>query len=112
MAKHSLKISTFSLALILSVTPLLAAQPAPKISKEAATQTALKAVPHGTIKSMELETEHGKQIYSFDITQPGKTGVTEVHVSAVTGRVVEKKHEGPLKERLENAMEPKMRKSK
>ena len=107
MIKHSIIISLFSLGLALSVAPLLAAQPVPKISKEAATQAALKAVPHGTIKSMELEAEHGQQIYSFDISEPGKTGVTEVHVSALTGRVIENKHEGPLKERLENAVEPK-----
>ena len=61
---------------------------APAVSKEAAAKTALAAVPAGTVKSSELETERGRQFYSFDIVVPGKTGVEEVHVSAATGRVL------------------------
>ena len=48
-----------------------------KITEETARATALKEVPNGTVKSSELEREHGKLIYSFDITAPGKTGIDE-----------------------------------
>jgi uncharacterized membrane protein YkoI len=46
-----------------------------KISLETARATALSKVPNGTVKASELEREHGKLIYSFDISVPGKTGI-------------------------------------
>jgi uncharacterized membrane protein YkoI len=52
-----------------------------KISLETARATALAKVPHGVIRSEELEREHGKLIYSFDIAVPGKLGIQEVNVS-------------------------------
>src|ERR1700710_2910136 len=58
-----------------------------KITLDAARATALAQVPNGTVKSEELEREHGKLIYSFDIVVPGKSGIEEVNVSAVTGKV-------------------------
>src|SRR5450756_321260 len=54
-----------------------------KISEETARATALKEVPTGTVKSSELEREHGKLIYSVDVTVPGKTGINEVNVNAI-----------------------------
>lgn len=41
----------------------------------------------GTIKSSELEKEHGKMIYSFDI-KTADGGTTEVNIDAVTGAVI------------------------
>ena len=72
-----------------------------KITKEAATKTALAKVPGGVVKSVELEREHGKLIYSFDITVAGKAGVDEVQVSAINGSVVSVVHENAKAEKKE-----------
>jgi uncharacterized membrane protein YkoI len=82
-----------------------------KISQDAAQATALKEVPNGTVKSSELEREHGKLIYSFDITVPGKTGIEEVNVNAIDGTVVAKQHETPKTEKAEAAKEAKEKKA-
>jgi uncharacterized membrane protein YkoI len=82
-----------------------------KISEETARATALKQVPNGTIKSSELEREHGKLIYSFDISVPGKTGIDEVNVNAIDGSVVAKQHETPKAEKTEAAQEAKEKKA-
>jgi hypothetical protein len=78
-----------------------------KITLDAARATALAKVPGGTVQSEELEREHGKLIYSFDIQVPGKTGVEEVNVNAITGKVVGKKYESAKTEAKEKAMERK-----
>ena len=83
-----------------------------KISLETARATALKQVPNGTVKSSELEREHGKLIYSFDITVPGKSGIDEVNVNAIDGSVVAKQHETPVAEKKEAAQEAKEKKAK
>jgi uncharacterized membrane protein YkoI len=83
-----------------------------KISLETARATALKEVPNGTVKSSELEREHGKLIYSFDITVPGKTGIEEVAVNAIDGSVVTHEHETPKMEKKEAAQEAKEKKAK
>jgi uncharacterized membrane protein YkoI len=59
-----------------------------KISKEDAQATALAQAPGGIVKESELEKEHGKLIWSFDISTPGTTDITEVNVDAITGKVV------------------------
>jgi uncharacterized membrane protein YkoI len=81
-----------------------------KISEETARATALAQVPNGTIKSSELEREHGKLIYSYDISVPGKTGVEEVAVNAIDGSVVSHAHETPKMEKKEAAQEKKAKK--
>src|SRR5207245_4795511 len=58
-----------------------------KIGAEQARATALQAVP-GTVKDSELESEHGRLVYSFEITRPGQRGITEVNVSAMDGSIV------------------------
>jgi uncharacterized membrane protein YkoI len=83
-----------------------------KISEETARATALGAVPNGTVKSSELEREHGKLIYSYDITVPGKTGIEEVAVNAIDGSIVSHQHETPAMEKKEAAQEAKEKKSK
>ena len=82
-----------------------------KISEATARATALKEVPNGTVKSSELEREHGKLIYSYDITVPGKTGIEEVNVNAIDGTVVAKQHETPKSEKAEAAKEAKEKKA-
>jgi hypothetical protein len=58
-----------------------------KIGAEQARETALRAVP-GTVKESDLEAEHGRLIYSFEIKRPGQRGITEVNVSALDGSIV------------------------
>ena len=82
-----------------------------KISEAAARVTALGQIPNGTVKSSELEREHGKLIYSYDITVPGKTGIDEVNVNAMDGAVVAKQHETPKAEKTEAAKEAKEKKA-
>ncbi len=41
----------------------------------------------GKIKSAELEKEHGKMIYSFDVST-GKGQITEVNIDAYTGKII------------------------
>lgn len=71
------------------------------VTEPQARRTALAAVPHGRVKSHELEREHGRLIYSYDITVPGRSGIEEVTVDAVTGRIVTHEHESPAAERRE-----------
>jgi uncharacterized membrane protein YkoI len=59
-----------------------------KVSKEDAEKTALAKVPNGTIKESELEKEHGKLQWSFDVITPDTKDITEVNVSAMTGDVI------------------------
>jgi uncharacterized membrane protein YkoI len=77
-----------------------------KISMEKARAIALKKVPGGKIESAELEREHGKLIYSFDI-KTSKPGVTEVNVDAITGKIVSSNQETPAKEAAEKKQEAK-----
>ena len=74
-----------------------------KIKETEARATALGQVKNGTVKSEELEREHGHLIYSYDIAVPGKPGIDEVNVDAMTGKVTAKTHEGPKLERTEAA---------
>ncbi|MDB6158449.1 MAG: peptidase [Gammaproteobacteria bacterium] len=74
-----------------------------KISEADARTTALAKVPGGTVSSSELEKEHGKLIWSFDIAKAGSKNVTEVQVDANTGKLVSTKIETPDKERKEAA---------
>jgi uncharacterized membrane protein YkoI len=53
-----------------------------------AQQTALRQVPNGTVKEAEIEKEHGKLVWSFDIAVPGSKDIKEVAVDAMTGQVV------------------------
>jgi hypothetical protein len=78
-----------------------------KISADAALATALKAVPHGRVVSIELEREKGQLIYSVDIRAPKKRGVEEIHVSALDGRLLSREHESAKTERKEEAAEKK-----
>ena len=111
-------LALLALVAVLGVTPALMAsgtskaptqaelQKEAKISMEKARAIALKRVPGGKIESAELEREHGKLIYSFDI-KTTKPGVTEVNVDAITGKVLSSKQETPAKEAAEKKQEAK-----
>ena len=59
-----------------------------KVSRADAEKIALGKVPNGAIKEAELEKEHQKLIWSFDVTTPDTKDITEVNVDAITGDVV------------------------
>lgn len=75
-----------------------------KISVEEARATALKKAP-GEIKEEELEKEHGKLVYSFDIQQKGQKDITEVQVSAIDGSIVSVEKENAASEAKEKKQE-------
>lgn len=64
-----------------------------RVSEDSARAIALRRVPGGTIEALELEREGGTLLYSWDIKVRGKPGITEVHVSARTGRILSVEHE-------------------
>ena len=76
-----------------------------KITKERAQEIALKRAP-GTVESSELEREHGKLVYSFDIRN-AKGTIDEVQVSAITGKIVRVEHETKRQEEAEKRKEKK-----
>ena len=73
------------------------------ISKAEAEKTALAKVPNGTIQSGELEREHGKLVWSFDISTRRTKNVTEVQVDAKSGDIVSIKVETPADQAAEAA---------
>ena len=97
--------------LLLSST-LIAAQgknKSAKITMEQAQKIALEKEP-GTIQSKELEKEHGKLIYSFDIRTTN--GIHEVNVDAMSGAVLEDKVETAADEAKEKQQDAKKAKKK
>ncbi|HKB80099.1 MAG TPA: PepSY domain-containing protein [Thermoanaerobaculia bacterium] len=70
-----------------------------KISMTEARRIALREVPHGSIRSQELERENGHLIYSFDILRGKAT--TEVNVDAKNGNVIAVQHESKSAEAAE-----------
>lgn len=78
-----------------------------RITPEAATRTAAARVPNGHIRSAEIEKEHGKLIYSFDIAVPRQEGIQEVNVDAMTGAVIAVEHESSAAEMNEKAKDAK-----
>lgn len=74
-----------------------------KVTKEEAQTTALKRAP-GTVESAELEREHKRLVWSFDIRN-SKGTIDEVQVSAITGKVVRVEHENKKQEAEEKRKE-------
>lgn len=64
-----------------------------RVAEDSAVAKALARVPGGQVEQLVLEREGGRLIYSLDIKVPEKAGVTEVHVDALSGRVVRVEHE-------------------
>ena len=112
-----MRINTFVTLAVLAVAATGAGAQAPKHHKKAETQAqlekeakmtmvdaramALKEVPNSSIQAGEIEREGGKLIYSFDMKVGGKTGIDEVNIDAMTGKLVSNKHETPKAERAE-----------
>jgi uncharacterized membrane protein YkoI len=82
-----------------------------KVTEDVAAKAALARVPKGEIQVVELEKENGKLIYSYDIKVAGKTGIDEVAVSAMTGKVIAYAHETPADEKKEAAADAKAAKA-
>jgi uncharacterized membrane protein YkoI len=79
-----------------------------KITMEQARETALKRAP-GKVESSELEREHKQLVYSFDIRNSRGT-ITEVQVSAITGKVVRVEHENKKQEAAEKRQQSREKK--
>ena len=80
-------------AALVSAVPALAQQTGatqadPPINLQAARKVALARVPGGKIQHEELEREHGRLVYSFEISAQGKSGTQEVLVDANDGGVM------------------------
>src|SRR6266404_5248256 len=98
------------IAIVLSVTAFAAPTEAElmkeaKISKSQAEKTALAKIPNGAIQSGELEREHGKLVWSFDIGTNSTKNVTEVQVDAKSGKIISAKTETPVDQAREAAAE-------
>lgn len=78
-----------------------------KISLDSARNIAMHRVANASIASQELEREHGRLIYSFDMKVAGKSGIEEVNVNALNGKIVAVSHEGAAAEQKEAAAEKK-----
>jgi uncharacterized membrane protein YkoI len=76
-----------------------------KVTKAAAEKSALAKVPNGKIKSEELEREHGKLVWSFDIATAGTKDITEVQVDAISGKIARTEIEKPKDQKAEAAAE-------
>jgi hypothetical protein len=73
-----------------------------KITADSAIAVAKATLPKATISSAEIEQENGKLIYSFDMKTAGKSGIDEVNVNALTGKLVGKpQHESAADEKKE-----------
>jgi len=92
-----------SILLVASSSPAPAAATSqhPKLSESKARAIAQARVPKGKVKSHELENEGGHLIYSYDFATPGKSGIDEVNVDAMTGKVLAVAHETPKDEKHE-----------
>lgn len=91
------------------VNPKLAKQA--KITMAQARETAQNAVANGKIEEAELEKEHGKLVYSFDIRNEKGT-ITEVQVDAKTGAIVSTEEENKADEEKEKREDAKQAKKK
>lgn len=83
-----------------------------KVKESVAAATAQKRFSKGTIKGVELERENGHLQYSYDIATPGKSGVDEVNVDALTGAVIGVSHESAAQVKKEAAEDTSKAKAK
>lgn len=78
-----------------------------KVDESTARATAVRRVPSGNIQAVELERESGHLQYSYDVKVPGKSGITEVNVDAMSGKVLGVHRESAATETKETAAEKK-----
>lgn len=76
-------------------------KPEARITEVDARATALALVKNGMVQSSELEREHGRLVWSFDIASPGSKNINEVLVDANTGEVLSHKLETPAEQAKE-----------
>ena len=74
-----------------------------RVTPDSARRLALAQVANGMIDEEEIEEEHGKLVYSFDITVRGRRGVEEVQIDALSGAIVSHEHETPRQAARERA---------
>lgn len=72
-----------------------------KMTMAEARALAERTNPKASIKTGEIEREGGKLIYSFDMKTPGKSGIDEVNIDAMTGKLIANQHETPKDEKAE-----------
>jgi hypothetical protein len=82
-----------------------------KVTESVAAATAQGRVPTGKIQGVELEREKDRLIYSYDIKTAGKSGIDEVHVDAMTGKIISFAHESPAAEKKQAADDAKAAKA-
>ena len=72
-----------------------------KITEAAAVSVAKREVSGGDVVALELEREKGMLIYSIDLKVAGASGLEEVEVDAMDGRVIASGHESAADEKDE-----------
>lgn len=82
------------------------------VSEANAAKTVAARLPNGRIQAVELESEGGRLIYSYEVKVPGRSGIEEINVNAKTGAIVSTEHESPAKERREAKAERPARKAR
>jgi uncharacterized membrane protein YkoI len=90
-------------ALLLAAEAVCAAETQVTIERAAAEKIALAQVPSGQIQEGELEQEHGRLVWSFDIAQPQSKNIIEVQVDALNGKVLSVETETPADQAKEAA---------
>jgi uncharacterized membrane protein YkoI len=83
-----------------------------RITQEEASKTVLAKVPNGKIEAVELEKEHGKLIWSFDISIPKSKNIKELQVDAKTGKIISTQVETPKDQAKEKVADEKEKKRK
>jgi uncharacterized membrane protein YkoI len=111
--KKNIAIAVSLLALVYTTAVLSAGVAKGNLIKQAsvtrseAERTALSRVKDGKVVTAELEKEHGRLIWSFDIARPKTKNITELQIDAKSGQVISTKIESPRDEKKEAAAEKK-----
>lgn len=74
-----------------------------RVTPDSARKLALVQVANGVIDEEEIEEEHGKLVYSFDIKVAGRRGIEEIQIDALSGAMVSHEHETPRQAAQERA---------
>ena len=64
-----------------------------RVSEDSALKIALARLPGAAVQAVELENEHGRLIWSWELKLAGRTGIEEVNVNALDGSIVGVEHE-------------------
>lgn len=89
------------IAVVLMFTGCATTKQPPKVSREQAETVAQTESKGGRIVSAELEREHGRLIWSFDITIPNSKDIREIQVDANSGAVINREIETPAQQAQE-----------